>query len=286
MREFRKLAVLVFSLNLTLITWMDNCVANEKTELTLPLYELGAGFTATYGPDYPSSDEQRPKSLPFPYVVYRGPIFKSDRERGTRAEIISDPIHVLDFSFGGSFPAPSDSNKARQGMKDLDWILELGPRYSIRLAGNPNHHMTRLQIALRSLFTTDIRSFSDRGWIFEPQISQLIFFGTKKFWRLYAKVSTIWLDQRSANLYFEVEPKYQTAVRSAYTASSGYLGTSLEYSLTFSSSPRFKWVVGQEWLNLSNSANQQSPLFKTNQALMHFTALIWTLYESESKVLK
>ena len=50
----------------------------------LPLWEVGGGAGVLSLPHYRGSDKSRTWLLPIPYIVYRGQIFKADRE-GARA---------------------------------------------------------------------------------------------------------------------------------------------------------------------------------------------------------
>ncbi len=50
---------------LLLVCFAGLADAGEK-----PLWELGAGVTALYFPDYPGSDQSGAYVLPFPYFVY------------------------------------------------------------------------------------------------------------------------------------------------------------------------------------------------------------------------
>ena len=45
-----------------------------------PLWEAGLGVTALSFPDYRGSDHQRGYLLPLPYLIYRGQVFRADRD--------------------------------------------------------------------------------------------------------------------------------------------------------------------------------------------------------------
>ena len=62
--------------------------------------------------------------------------------------------------------------------------------------------------------------------------------------------------------YYEVAPKYATAVRPAYSAKNGYLYTTLGSRLFFSVTPRLSLFESNQILLGKGSANQDSPLYK------------------------
>ena len=59
--------------------WLGSTVPPALAD-QLPLWELGVGVAAIDFPDYRGADERTSYVLPFPYVVYRGDIFRIDRD--------------------------------------------------------------------------------------------------------------------------------------------------------------------------------------------------------------
>ena len=84
----------------------------------LPLWEAGAGFGVLSFPDYRGSDQSRTRPIPVPYLIYRGEIFKADRD-GVRGKLFDSERLELNVSAGASFPVSSSDNEARRGMADL-----------------------------------------------------------------------------------------------------------------------------------------------------------------------
>jgi len=74
--------------------------------------------------------------VPVPYFVYRGDIFKADRD-GVRAEFINRKYAELNISVNATIPVASSDNRARQGMPNLRSTVEIGHRsiciYGVRL---------------------------------------------------------------------------------------------------------------------------------------------------------
>ena len=58
----------------------DTCYADEGVNKKKPLWELGLFNSAMTFPHYRGSDEQMYYLLAIPYFIYRGEIFKADRD--------------------------------------------------------------------------------------------------------------------------------------------------------------------------------------------------------------
>ncbi len=265
----------------------EDALANSKTNTEqtekLPKFEIGMGGAAANSFDYPAADQQHFHFLPFPYFIYRGSIFKSDRDRGTRAEFISDDYQTFDLSFGGSFPSPKDSNLARAGMSSLDWLGEVGPRYNVRLwsqqKGKESTSSLRAQISWRAVFATDFSRVKDQGNLLQPQLSYQTYLADQI--RLFSKLGVIFADERLASYFYEVQDKDVTEFRPRYQARPGFLGTSLDVGLTYFWSKSLRIILSQDFSFFSGSANQGSPLFRKSENQSTLLAFIWVFHVVE-----
>ena len=131
-------------LNLSLHLWLTATLG--ITSLTLahaqsepdvdggqkPLWEAGvAGFGLT-GPAYPGADDDVSRALVLPWLIYRGPIWRAaDGTFGAR--VVNNPFAEFDVGLGGALRASSDDVKVRDGMPDLGFLLEFGPRVKLNL---------------------------------------------------------------------------------------------------------------------------------------------------------
>ena len=98
-------------------------IAQEKD---LPLWEVGGGATYLRVPDYRGSEDVRNYVLPIPWFVYRGEIFRADRD-GARARLFDSERVKVNLSVSGSVPVDSDRNRAREGMEDLSPLFRDRP---------------------------------------------------------------------------------------------------------------------------------------------------------------
>ena len=105
-----------------------------------PLWELGLGPGVVEFSDYPGSSAYRTWLIPVPYVRYRGKFLRSDRD-GVRGVFVDVPRVSLNVSLGATVPAHSRGNSAREGMPNLNALLEIGPSIDLHLWHSDAHSM-------------------------------------------------------------------------------------------------------------------------------------------------
>ena len=134
----------------------------------LPLWELGFGVATLRLPHYRGSDQSHSWILPLPYLVYRGEIFKSDRN-GTRALLFESDRVDLDLSVAVSAPTRSRDNDARRGMTDLAPTFELGPNLNWTVARD-RHWKLDLRLPVRAVATLESNP-KMIGWSATPNLN-------------------------------------------------------------------------------------------------------------------
>ncbi len=142
-------------------------IAQEKD---LPLWEVGGGATFLRVPDYRGSEDVRNYVLPIPWFVYRGEIFRADRD-GARARLFDSERVKVHLSVSGSVPVDSDRNRAREGMEDLSPLFELGPVVNVHLWRTDDRRAALdLRLPVRAAFTfrDGVRNV---GYVFGPLIN-------------------------------------------------------------------------------------------------------------------
>jgi MipA family protein len=110
-----------------------------------PLWEAGiAGFGLT-GPAYPGADDDVGRGLVLPWFIYRGPVWRA--AGGTLgARVAKTAFAEFDIGLGGALRASSDDVKVRDGMPDLGFLLEFGPRAKLNLARPSPDSVVRLEL--------------------------------------------------------------------------------------------------------------------------------------------
>ncbi|MBX3022907.1 MAG: MipA/OmpV family protein [Bdellovibrionales bacterium] len=251
-----------------------------------PLWELGMGGAVIAAPDYPSSDHNNLWLLPFPWGVYRGEILHSDRRGATRARLFRSASYEFNVSAGGGLPSSAHANGVREGMPDLEWLGEAGPRLMIDLWGEEQGgRFVRLGIPLRMAISTNLRRFTDRGYLFMPELlyDHPHIFGSE--FDVFASVTVEFSDKRFANYFYGVHPDYATPERPRYDARSGYVETDLTigFMYPFGNSGLRVFTMGSVQ-SLDGSANEKSPLFKTRLNTSASVVLLWVFAESSVNV--
>jgi len=246
-----------------------------------PLWELGAGVALLRMPDYRGSDESRLYLLPFPYIIYRGDIFKVDREHISGRIFKTDRL-LLDISLFGSVPVDSSKNSARSGMPDLDPTFEIGPSLNIKLLENKqDRYKLNLVLPMRAVFSTDFSSVRHEGWVVNPKL---------KFEKddiipdtglnLGISAGPMFANSNYHSYYYTVEPVYATASRPSYSAGGGYSGSSITVGLN----KGFKQLIFNAFVSmdfLQGSVYEDSPLVKTKNSVMCGFTVSWIFLKSE-----
>jgi len=249
-----------------------------------PKWELGAGATGLRLPDYRGSDENRSYAYPFPFFVYRGNVVRVDRE-GLRGVLVESDRVELDLSLFGSLPVDSDKNRARQGMPDLDPVLEIGPKLNLTLwRDRLKERRLDLRFALRGVIATDLAHAQDAGYVFHPHLQLDLrpeLLGGK--WDVGAQLGPLYGSRRYHSYYYGVDPMFATAERPAYAAAAGYSGLIAAGSIT----RRFRnfWVGAfARYDALGGASFEASPLVKRERSFAAGFAFAWVFAESTERV--
>ena len=250
----------------------------------MPLWELGAGAAAISFPTYRGSGERKNYLLPTPYFVYRGEIFKADRQR-VRGLFFKSDYAELDVSVNGSVPVKSKDNPVRAGMPNLDPTLELGPSLNIALHSSADkRHTLELRLPVRAVFASDFRHVNFQGWLFQPQLNVdntdiLGYHGLN----LGLLAGPVFATSRYHQYFYGVDNAFATPTRPAYRASGGYAGTQFVVAL----SRRFSdyWVGGfMKYDNLHGAVFEDSPLTRSKNGFSAGVAFVWVFSQSKTTV--
>jgi len=256
----------------------NNLSAEQLKKDAKPKWELGVGIGALSLPHYRGSDQRSNYAAPIPYVRYNGKRLKVDREGGRFYFYNGDDIKI-DVSTAFSFPVDSDDNRARQGMSDLDPVIELGPRIQFNLYQSADTNLRlRFAVPLRAAIATDINHTQVIGWIFSPYFQLRYFAG----WETSLSIGPVWASEEYHDYFYEVAPEFSTASRPQYNARAGYSGS----RITLTVSKRFDrlWFgLFAKYDNLNNAVFIDSPLVKQNDSFMFGIALSWIFKESKQR---
>lgn len=246
-----------------------------------PLYEFGLVAGSGFVPDYPASDQGRLRYIGAPIVRYRGLRLRSDEEDNMKARLFADPMYGFDLSASGSFPANSDKNEARDGMPDLDWIAELGPRFYTYLIKSERVWL-RFFLPLRAAFSTNLTSMTYQGLVLAPSFNFRYFFDDSKFNSIIVGVSRNYTTHQLQEYYFEVKDKFVTPDRQRYSADSGYMSTSIGFAYIYEKNNK-GFYTGFGVNSYKGAANAGSPLHRVDYNYSAFVGLSYTFYQSDER---
>jgi len=252
--------------------------ADESTPVDKPKWELGVGIGVLTLPHYRGSDQRSEYVAPIPYVRYNGKHLKVDKEGGRFYFYNGDDIKV-DISTAFALPVDSDDNTARQGMPDLDPILEIGPRVQFNLYESDDKNLRfRFALPLRTAIASDLSHTQNIGWVFAPYLQLRYYSG----WESAISIGPIWASEEYHDYFYEVASEYATASRPAYDAKAGYSGS----RITFTISRRFDRIwfgLFAKYDDLNNAVFIDSPLVKQKDSWMAGFALSWVFKESKQR---
>lgn len=250
-----------------------------------PLWEAGAGLVTALTPAYPASEDTKQLTIPFPTFFYRGEILRADEEGGARGRFFKTENFEINLSIGGSLPANSKDVKAREGMPDLDTMIELGPGLLVTLwkkKGVQNFKLG-LNIPLRTAFAVEFFKAKEQGLVFNP----LLYFVTENILGprvfTFTGISSIIASQKFHQYFYQVEPQFATIERPSYDAQSGYLGTTLAQGFSKQIFNQVNLFLGLSYSNHKGAANKSSPLFKEEHNFSAAIGFVWWFYESRER---
>ena len=250
--------------------------AAQQTQ-ALPLWEVGVGGFAVSTPAYPGSSKRTSRLLALPFLMYRGEVLRSDAG-GVGARLLRSDRLELDVGFAGALPAHSNDVAARSGMPDLGTLVEFGPRLKLLLANPTPASRLRLELPLRAVI--ELRGGARRqGATFEPRLV----WDTRESgsrWGYDASIALVVGDRDINRYFYEVEPRYASAGRPAYSAGAGLMlvRVGLSGSYKVNDDVRLFGFVRQE--SYASAANRDSPLMKKNSGASIGAGFAWTLGRS------
>jgi outer membrane scaffolding protein for murein synthesis (MipA/OmpV family) len=242
-----------------------------------PLWELGGVALGVSQSAYPGADQQVNRALALPYFVYRGDVLRADRDTaGIRA--MKTETFELDVGFAGAFGAGNETIEARQGMRKLGTMVELGPRLKWDLGAGPAGGRLSAEFPARAVLDLSDKA-AHRGWSLEPKLTYSN--RTASGWRYSASVSAIVADTRLAQTFYEVRSSEATAARPAYRAEGGLV--SWRFGTAFSRSLARDWnLFGFARLEtVAGAANESSPLVRRSSGASVGVGVAYTWMRSD-----
>ena len=270
------LLIALFALSAPGKTW-----AAEKSK---PLWELGGVIGTGYLPDYPAAGQSHFQWAALPLFIYRGEFLRAGDKGLVRGRLFRSNRVEFDISLSGSFPTDADENSARQGMADLDWLGEVGPRLQITLARAAKDAKIDLEIPVRAVLSTDFSNIDHQGFIFAPELA----YQNENFMgagiELKLGLSLDFASEGLADYFYEVPTNFATTTRSVHNAKAGYMGTRLQLSGYKPITDRWRVFAGINGEFHHGAANNSSPLFLNTSNIGVGFGVIWSFWQSDARV--
>ena len=250
-----------------------------------PRWELGVSGLGARIPHYLGSDEYRVYAFPLPYGIYRGDHVQVDRE-GFRGLFYRGPVLETDVSISGN-PPVSSGGGARQGMPDLDPLIEFGP--AVRLVLFRGERLKALQIegAVRGCAAVHI----DDMHIREAGTHATLGLAAASFtphpgspWRSGASTGVEFADRAYDRYFYDVTEEQALPDRPAYRSTSGYGGCYLSGFVMRRLSSALSVSMFARWSHLDGAVYEDSPLVRTRDNVTVAAAIVWKLAESKTRV--
>ncbi|MFT7129157.1 MAG: outer membrane protein [Gammaproteobacteria bacterium] len=243
-----------------------------------PLWEFGAGVASLYNPDYLGANQETAYALPIPFINYRGKLIRADRD-GVRGFIYESEKLDLNLSFSGSLPVNSKDNDAREGMDDLDLMLEVGPTLQYQLLKN-SRHLLRADWPVRGGFSVGSKFMAYQGWTTNPRIHHEMDLNR---WKLTTTLGPVFSNSRYHGFYYDVDRQDIRPGRDGYESDSGYTGTRFSTGLKRRIGDYF--IAGKvTYYNIGGASNEDSPLIKKDDYFGVSLVLVWVFGKSDTMV--
>jgi MipA family protein len=242
-----------------------------------PLWELGMGAGWLHLPHYRGSDQTRDWLLPIPYFIYRGEVFRADRE-GARARLVdSKQGFDLDLSVSANTPTRSSDNKARAGMANLAPTVEAGPSLNYTLAQRSGWQLD-LRLPARAVFTVE-RQPKSIGWTANPELHLS---ADVKGWDVTLEGGPVFASREYNRFFYDVSVADVRPGRPAFQSRGGQSG----WVGTFSASRR----LGDFWIgtymqadSLRGAVFEASPLVRQRMNISYGVGMSWVFKESTAR---
>ena len=262
--------------SILLLLTMLFCTSSEAQDFR---WEAGVGLVGMQLPLYPGSSQDAGYLIPFPYLRLESKYL--DIDQGIESRIFRSNKVRVSLSGGLGVPVNSAESTAREGMPDLDLVLQVGPSLDVILdTRNDGARELRLELPVRLAVATDFSSTRNTGWLFEPRLVYESKRKQKRGWAYELTGGLRFATDKYHGFYYNVDPQYATATRPAYGASGGYSGlfTDLIGSWRRKSLIYFAWVRYQY---LGGVQYEDSPLFEDENYWFLGIGLNWIYAESK-----
>jgi outer membrane scaffolding protein for murein synthesis (MipA/OmpV family) len=248
----------------------------------VPQWELGAGVAGLTLPDYRGSDEVRSYLLPVPYIIYRLEWIKVDRT-GIQSILLDWEQAEVNLSLSATPPVRSKDNRAREGMSNLEPMVELGPSLDIHLwRGEGRRFKLDVRTPVRAAFTVESHP-RGAGVNLSPTLNFDVDGIGGRPWQLGMLAGPIFATRRQHQYYYGVPESDARPDRPAFNAHGGYAG--LQFLVALSRRFEKAWFGAYaRYDSLRGAVFEDSPLVRRNYYVSAGFAIAWIPLQSSRMI--
>ncbi|MBU0729151.1 MAG: MipA/OmpV family protein [Proteobacteria bacterium] len=283
---FSKFLIISLILQACILLRADISAAEPAAPHQKPLWEMGLFNSAMSFPHYPGSNEQSYYVLPFPYFVYRGEYFRSDRD-GFKGMFFKSRYLESSISLSGYPPIDGD-NGAREGMPELGALFGVGPELKWHITNNESDHPLYLSTAIQGVSSARFNSFIS---IYYEGVRYSATLRYKNETLLKPPGSSLgisaalyYADADLNGFFYDVDQEYIRNDRPYYRSGKGPAGHSLATYVVYGLNDKFSVSGYLRWDNVSHAVFNDSPLVKQDDTFIVGISLIWKMYKSKKMV--
>lgn len=254
----------------------------QSSDSGRPRWEAGVAGVALRAPDYPGADEYRNFALPVPYFIYYGRVLRADENEGSRLRQKMTPNVELALSGGGTLSSDSSNSDARRGMPDLDYLIQLGPSLRLSYPGPQPRSKFIVRVPLRAAASVG-SGLAWHGIATAPDVSYLREGLLDGRLALRVSVGSEFASTALHRYYYDVAPQDATSERPAYRAKAGYLGSGIDLSGRYRFTRKLRGFVALGYANHAGSANEHSPLLRSDDGYTVATGFSWSFWQSAAR---
>lgn len=241
-------------------------------------WELGVGATTFSLPLYPGSSQRDTFIIPFPFFHIQSEYV--DIDEGIRGFFFESPDLRLTVSGDIGVPVDSQDSAARQGMPDLDAVLQLGPSLEFVFSGGRRQPSEfRFELPLRAAIATDFSSYQGLGWIIEPRLTYETLRPFDSGFNYQVSAGLQFASEDYNAYYYDVAAEFATPERAAFTSRAGYNSFFIELSANIRRGDLIYFAFSR-YRNLKGAVFEDSPLVEQNDSLSLGVGIIWIFASS------
>ena len=211
-------------------------------------------------------------------------MIRAKQDEGVRGRFLDTKYIEIDLSFDGTFASDGKDVKAREGMPELDHLVEFGPSLIVHLIEKPKKVALDLRLPARLAISSDFTNIRERGTTINPFFNLKLYNLFRDQDMFLFSIGGKWASKKLMDFYYTVEPAYQTSSRQIYSASGGFMELSLSAAI-------FQPIVNNWWFftgivrpYYNDAANLESPLLTKKNTTSIVAGIYWNFHKSEIMV--